>query len=58
VTIRTLAAKGMYDFCLDTVELLGCSETIDWSRTGEGLMIRLPEGISEDYPICFKIRLA
>ena len=58
VTIRSLAEKGMYDFVLDKVHLLGHSEPVIWSRTGEGLTIRLPENISTAFPLCFKITLA
>jgi alpha-L-fucosidase len=57
VTIRTLAAKGMYDFCLDRVELLGYEGAVVSERTGEGLKIRLTEDIQTDLPLCFKIHL-
>ena len=58
VTIRTLAAKGMYDFCLGTVELLGHPGYLEANRTGEGLRIRLPDNVSSKFPLCFKIALA
>lgn len=58
VTIRSLAAKGMYDFCLDKVTLLGYPGCLDAKRTGEGLCIRLPENTDIRFPICFKITLA
>lgn len=57
-TIRTLAEKGMYDICLESVELLGYSGRLNWDRTGEGLRIALPEKITGELPLCFKIRLA
>ncbi len=58
VTIRTLAAKGMYDFCLDKVELLGYPGPLETKRTGEGLRISLPENVSTNFPLCFRITLA
>ena len=58
VNIRTLAARGMYDFCLERVELLGCEAAIGAKRTGDGLHISLPQGISTQFPLCFKITLS
>ena len=57
VTIRTLAEKGMYDFVLDRVELLGSEEKLIWKRDGEGLHIFLPEQVNTDFPLTFKIRM-
>ena len=57
VTIRTLAEKGMYDFVLDRVELLGTEEKLIWKRDGEGLHIFLPENTPTGLPLCFRIRM-
>lgn len=57
VCIRTLAARGMYDFGVSCVTLLGCVCDLTWRRTGEGLHISLPSDIPLDYPLCFKIEL-
>ena len=57
VTIRTLAEKGMYDFILDRVELLGSEEKLIWKRDGEGLHIFLPEQVNTEFPLTFKIRM-
>ena len=56
--IRTLAAKGMYDFLISSVELLGQEEKPDFERTKDALEIRVPEKALGQFPLCFKIRLA
>ena len=57
VCIRTLAEKGMYDFGIDTVSILGCAETVCFSREKDGLHIHLPENTQTDFPLSFKIQL-
>lgn len=57
VCIRTLAEKGMYDFGIDTVSILGCAETVCFSREKDGLHIQLPENTQTDFPLTFKIQL-
>jgi alpha-L-fucosidase len=57
VTIRSLAAKGMYDFNFDQVQLLGSEEKLIWKRDGEGLHIFLPEQANTEFPLTFKIRM-
>lgn len=55
--IKALAFHGMYDFCIEAVELLGSGKPVAYERTGECL--RIPcSGISSDLPLCFKIHLA
>lgn len=56
VTIRSFRAKGMHDFGVENVELLGAG-ACDFARDGEGLHIVLPEGIDTRNPLCFKIQL-
>ena len=54
--IRTLAEKGMYDFIISDVEILGQSDKPVFQRTGAGLKIRVPE--AGELPLCLKINLA
>lgn len=58
VVIRTLAEKGMYDFVLGDVTLLGCGKPISYARKADGLHIHLPENVSTELPLCFRIELA
>ena len=55
--IRTMAARGRYDFGIQRVWLLGQSEPLFWSRDGKGLHLSLPEAGTGDCPVCFKIQL-
>ena len=57
VCIRTMAEKGMFDFGIDNVQLLGFDETITWRRTPEGLQMSIPDCVDTSLPVCFKIRL-
>ena len=56
-TIRTLAARGIRDYSIAGVELLGREGELDFTRDEEGLHIRLPGELESDLPLCFKIRL-
>lgn len=58
VCIKTLAAKGMYDFCIEDVSLLGYCGKLAFQRTQNGLFIEIPKECSTEFPICFKITLA
>ena len=58
VHIRTLSANGRYDFGIEDVRLLGSEADLTVQRDAGGLHIRLPEAVSTELPICFKIRLA
>lgn len=57
VHIRTLSANGRYDFGIEQVWLLGRDAPVTATRDADGLHIRLPEEISSDLPVCFKLRL-
>ena len=57
VRITSLAEKGMYDFLIDDVDLMSYDGKISYERTGEALIITLPEAFSTDFPICFRIHL-
>ncbi len=56
VCITSLAERGMNDFGIENVALLGYSGELDYERTKEGLIIALPEGTALQQPLCFKIR--
>ena len=56
--ITTFADRGMYDFCIEDVSLLGYSDAIQYERTKEGLCIRIPDGFDTDLPYCFRIKLS
>ena len=56
-TLRSLAKKGLRDLEISDVTLLGCSGKLSYERNAEGLHIRLPEGISGDLPICFRMEI-
>ena len=58
VHISTLASKKLHDFGIEQVSLLGREEPLTATRDAQGLHICLPEDISLDYPLCFKIQLA
>ncbi len=56
-TIRTLASKWLHDFGVEAVSVLGSEGVIQAKRDNDGLHISLPEDVSTELPICFKIQL-
>ena len=58
VTIRSLAEKGMHDFVISDVELLGYEKKLKYQRKPEGLCIQMPGSINTDMPLCFKVHFA
>ncbi len=54
VCIRSLALRGMYDFGIEKVELLGYGQ-LPFERNQDGLQLQLPQGIAWDLPLCFQI---
>ena len=46
-----------HDFLIESVELLGSEEKIDFTRTDEALEINLRAEAKNDLPICFKIAI-
>jgi hypothetical protein len=53
-----LTDKGVSnDFLIESVELLGCDEKIDFIRDEESLKINLKGELKNDLPICFKIAI-
>ena len=57
VLIRSLAGKGMFDFGIREVTVLGTEEPVTWVRTGDGLEIQTPDHGVMELPRCFRIRL-
>lgn len=45
------------DFLIESVELLGSDEKIDFTRDEESLKINLNGELKNDLPICFKIAI-
>lgn len=57
VTIRSFRANGVHDFGIENVELLGYTGTLHYRRDEEGLHITMPESVTIEHPLCFKIKL-
>ena len=57
MTIRSMAAKGRYDFGIEKVELLGGEGTLPFDRDDTGLHISLAEEATGDRPLCLRITL-
>lgn len=55
--IKTLAERGMYDFCIGQVSLLGYDGELTYERTPQALIIHLPFGVEFELPLCVKIEL-
>lgn len=55
--IRSMAARGRYDFGIEKVWQLGQAEPLPFTRDEEGLHLQLPDRVSDERPICFKIQL-
>ncbi len=58
VEIFSLAEKGLHDFGIADVELLGHCTKQEFKRYSNSLRIKLGSEISTDLPLCFKIHLA
>jgi alpha-L-fucosidase len=57
IRIETLAVGGPLDQEINEIRLLGSREKIHWSRTPEGLTIRLPQKLPDQPVSCFKMFL-
>ncbi len=57
VKIRTLKKKRVHDFLIESVELLGSDETIEFNRNEEYLEINIKGEFNNDLPICFKMEI-
>lgn len=58
VCIKTFAERGMYDFCIENVSLLGYGGELRFQRNKDGLTVQIPEECSTEFPVCLKITLA
>lgn len=57
VTIKSLGRKGVHDFGVASVELLGSGRQAAFERDEHGLLIRAAPGAGQGLPLCFKIRI-
>lgn len=57
VHIKSLAARGLNDFGIEAVQLLGSTGKTQFSRDESGLHIRLNPGVQTEFPLGFKITL-
>ena len=57
IRLKTFAERGMYDFCIDSVSLLGHDEELTFERNKDAMVIHLPQKLGSELPICFKIEL-
>ncbi len=57
VKIKTLKKHISHDYLIESIELLGSDEKIEFERTEEELKITLQNEPQTDLPICFKIEL-
>ena len=57
VNIKTLRKHIPHDYLIESVELLGSNEEIDYSRDENSLKIELKGEFKNDLPICFKIKI-
>lgn len=57
VRIKTLRKHECHNYLIESVELLGSNEAVDFHRTEEYLEINLQDTFDNDLPICFKIEL-
>ena len=57
VNIKTLKKHSSHDYLIESVELLGSNENIEYTRDEDALRIILNEEPKNDLPICFKISI-
>ncbi|MDP4612097.1 MAG: alpha-L-fucosidase [Opitutales bacterium] len=57
ILIETLAAGGVLDEEIATVEMMGSNETIHWERSAKGLTIQLPSKLPDALVTGFKLSL-
>ena len=57
VKIKTLKKHNPHDYLIESVELLGSDEKINYTRDEKALTIKVKGEIKNDLPICFKIAI-
>jgi transcriptional regulator with XRE-family HTH domain len=55
--IKTLKKHNPHDYLIESVELLGSDEKINYTRDEKALTIKVKGEIKNDLPICFKIAI-
>ena len=55
--IKTLKIHNPHDYLIESVELLGSDEKINYTRDDKALTIKLKCEIKNDLPVCFKIAI-
>jgi alpha-L-fucosidase len=55
ILIKSLAQGGALETPIKSVSILGCSESIIWKQTKEGLRIQLPHTLPDVLAVGFKI---
>ena len=58
VEIKSLKKLKSHDHIIESVELLGSNEKIDFTRDEESLKININGELTNDLPICFKIAVS
>ena len=57
IKIKTLRKHNPHDYLIESIELLGSDEKIEYVRTDEYLEINLKGEFKNDLPICFKMEI-
>lgn len=57
IKIKTLRKHNPHDYLIESIELLGSNEKIEFVRNEDYLEIKLQGEFRNDLPICFKIEL-
>ena len=57
VHIKSLGTRGLHDFGIENVQLLGSERKTVFTRDGSGLHIQLDPELNTEFPLCFQITL-
>ena len=57
VRVKTLKKHIPHDYLIESIELLGSDEKIEFDRKEEYLEINLKGELKSDLPICFKMEI-
>lgn len=55
--IKTLRRNNKHDYLIESIELLGSDEVIEYSRDEDALRIKLQGELKNDFPICYKLAI-
>ena len=56
IVIKSLASGGQLEAEIDTIELMGSTETIAWTRSSTGLTVQLPKSLLGETINGFRLR--